>query len=564
MAKCTTGPTAHVATVEATLRRVVAVVGRRQGGSGRWNHLARVAGVAAVYFGAAKLGLDLAFATPSVTAIWPPTGIALAAVVLWGYRVWPGIALGALLANATLTDVPLYTVLGITVGNTLEALVGGYLLSRFADFRPSLERVRDVVALFVLGGVVSTTVSASIGVASLLAGDEIAVGDLDTVWRTWWLGDMGGDLVVAPALMVAATHWPFRRVPGRALEAVALGLLVAGVTVLAFTREIASTFIVFPTLIWAALRFWQAGAVIATIIVASIAIPLTESDLGPFSGLTPDERLLLAQAFVGVASLATLVLAAVITERQRVEETLERIAGTLQESLLPARLPEIPGLEVAVDYRPAGERQIVGGDFYDVFAGDDGSWTVVVGDALGKGPSAAATTALARYTLRAAATHERRPSRILEELNDAILRQSPDQSCTVAYSRLELDGAAPGARVTMATGGHPLPFVLRCDGAVEHVGIPALVLGVEPGVELHDDAVHLGPGDALVLYTDGLTDAYAPRRIVTPDELAATLRSCSGRSAAGIATGLRDSVLDAAAGEPRDDILLFVLRVPLG
>ena len=189
----------------------------------------KVALVAAAYYGSAKLGLKLAFESGSVTAVWPPTGIALAAVVLWGYRIWPGVALGAFLANSW-TGVPIYGVVGITVGNTLEALVGAFLLLRFADFRPSLERVRDVLALVGLAAVFSTTISATIGVLSLLASDQISSGQFGSVWRTWWLGDLSGDLIVAPALFVAATHWPFRRAPGRPLEAVALLALVVGIS----------------------------------------------------------------------------------------------------------------------------------------------------------------------------------------------------------------------------------------------------------------------------------------------------------------------------------------------
>jgi serine phosphatase RsbU (regulator of sigma subunit) len=355
-------------------------------------------------------------------------------------------------------------------------------------------------------------------------------------------------------------HWPFKRAPGRALEALAVAIAVTGSAVLAFTRDVPMPFLVFPATIWAALRFWQPGAVAGTLLVAAVAIPLTENDVGPFSGSTPDERLLLAQAFIGVVSLTSLVLAAVITERQRAEDEVEFIADTLQESLLPSHLPEIPGIETAVDFRPAGERDIVGGYFYDVYPTDDGSWMVVVGDVVGKGAAAAGTTALARYTLRAAAVHERLPSRILSELNDALLRQSPGQSCTVAYSMLELD-PADGARVTMSNGGHPSPFVLRAHGEVEQIGRIAHLLGIEADPGLVDFNTDLDPGDALVLYTDGLTDAYAPGRIVAPDELAAALRSCVGRDAAGIVEGVISAVLDPGVAQPRDDILLLVLRV---
>jgi integral membrane sensor domain MASE1/serine phosphatase RsbU (regulator of sigma subunit) len=532
-------------------------------GRGNWKpYAAKVAVLAGVYYGAAKLGLNLAFASPSVTAIWAPTGIALAAVLLWGYRVWPGVALGALLANSW-TGVPFYTTLGITVGNTLEALAGAYLLRELTDFRTSLERVRDVIALAVLGGAVSTTISASIGVTSLLVGDEIASGNFGSVWRTWWLGDMGGDLLVAPALLVAATHWPYRRAPGRLPEAAVLAAVVLGVSALVFTRSAPLIFVLFPPLVWAALRFWQPGAVGAILLVASIAIPLTENDRGPFSGQPPDDRLLLAQGFLGIASLTALVLAAVITERRRAEETVEHIAGTLQESLLPSHLPVIPGIDTAVDFRAAGREHLVGGDFYDLFQRDDESWTVIVGDVLGKGAIAAATTGLARYTLRAAAVHEGQPSRILQLLNDAIRRQSPDQSCTVACGRIDLK-PADGARVTLAVGGHPLPLVLRADGWVEPVGEPGTMLGVLPHPRLADHSADLAPGDTLILYTDGLTDAYAPGRIVKRAGLVAALESCAGRSAMEIASGLKEAVLGAGEAEPRDDIVLLVLRVRKG
>jgi integral membrane sensor domain MASE1 len=521
-------------------------------------HVVRILAVAAVYYGAAKLGLSLAFETTSVTAVWPPTGIALAALVLWGRRMWPGVALGAFLANMW-TGIPIYTVLGITVGNTLEALVGAYLLGRFADFRPSLERVRDVIALFLLGGVVSTTVSATIGVGSLIAADEVSIESFGSVWRTWWLGDMGGDLVIAPALMVAWTHFPFRRAPGRLPEACALVLLVAGSSAFVFTHDANLLFLVFPPLIWAALRFWQPGAVSATLLVASVAIPLTEAERGPFTG-SPDERLLLAQTLVGVLSMTGLILAAVTTERRRSEEIARNIAATLQQGLLPLHLPQIPGLETAVEFRPAGEQQLVGGDFYDWFESGRNRWDVLVGDVRGKGPVAARTTALARYTLRAEAVHEDRPSRIVGRLNDAIIRQAPDETCTVAYARLELDGPA-GIRVSVSLGGHPLPILVGADGRVNAVGSPGTLLGL-PGPELSDTSVELGPGDALVLYTDGLTDAYAPDRVVPPADLLGALESCAGRSAEGIAVGIQDALLDGGSRRPRDDIVVVVLRVP--
>ena len=518
-----------------------------------------MAALAAVYYGAAKLGLSLAFESPSVTAVWAPTGISLAALVLFGLRLWPGVALGAFLANVG-TGPPLLAVLGITTGNTLEALVGAYLLLTLAGFRPTLERAADVAWFVLLAAVISTAISATIGTASLLAGGEIEAVEYAATLRTWWLGDMFGDLVVAPAIFVAVTHWPYRRTPGRGAEAVGLALLVAGMMALVFTREEPLTFLVIPVAIVVAFRFRQAGAAAATVMMAAIAIPLTEDMQGPFASFAPDDRLLLAQTFVGVVGLSTLLLATVIAERERAEDSIRAVATTLQESLLPGALPHIPGLETAVHFQPVGEHELVGGDFYELVEGDDRTVGIAIGDALGKGAIAAADTALARYTLRAAALREDLPSRILAFLNDAMLRRSADHPCTVAYARLELGNG--GAALTVSIGGHPQPLIVRRNGSVEPIGRPAPPLGVQSNLGLTDHQARLAAGDALVLYTDGLTDAYAPARLVSSADLAAVLEKCGGAGAEEIAETLRrTTVAPEERRPPRDDILVVVLRV---
>jgi PAS domain S-box-containing protein len=237
------------------------------------------------------------------------------------------------------------------------------------------------------------------------------------------------------------------------------------------------------------------------------------------------------------------------------------IARTLQQSLLPVELPDIPGFEAAARFRPTGEGNEVGGDFYDVFETGSHGWTVVMGDVCGKGPDAAAVTALARYTLRAAAMREFLPSRSLAVLNEALLKQRDDRRfCTVAYAYLEkLDD---GARVGISTGGHPLPLLLRADGEVEAVGVPGTLLGVVPDPNLEDRAVTLAPGDSLLFYTDGVIEnrvnSYGvldERRLM---ELVAT---CAGRDPDAIATKVEEAALLSQHGRPKDDIAVLVLRV---
>jgi PAS domain S-box-containing protein len=290
--------------------------------------------VAGAYFATAKLGLQLAFEHASITAVWPPTGISLAALVIWGYRMWPGVALGAALANTFTGDVPAVTVVGITLGNTLEAVVGAYLLVQVAHFRPSLERVRDVLALVVLAAGLSTMVSATIGVTSLWIGNEIdTAADLPSAWRVWWLGDMGGDLLVAPFLLVLASGVRLPPRPERAVEAVLLLCAVVGLSLLVFLQDSPHTYLIFPPLIWAALRFQQLGATFTSLIVATIAVLFTQSDTGPFARGSPDDSLLLSQTFMGVAGATSLLLAAITAERKHAEDELQRAHDRLEEKV---------------------------------------------------------------------------------------------------------------------------------------------------------------------------------------------------------------------------------------
>jgi PAS domain S-box-containing protein len=290
--------------------------------------------VAGAYFVTAKLGLQLAFEHASITAVWPPTGISLAALVIWGYRLWPGVALGAALANLFTGDAPAIAVLGITIGNTLEALLGAYLLVRVARFRPSLDRVRDVLALVLLAAVLSTMVSATVGVTSLWIGDQIeTAGDLPSAWRVWWLGDMGGDLLVAPFLLVLASGVRLGRGRARVAEACVLLSILVGLSLLILSQDAPYTYLIFPPLIWAAFRFRQLGATLSSLIVATIAVLFTEHNVGPFARGSPDNSLLLSQTFMGVASATALFLAAITSERRRAEAELQGAHDTLEASV---------------------------------------------------------------------------------------------------------------------------------------------------------------------------------------------------------------------------------------
>jgi anti-anti-sigma factor len=465
-------------------------------------YVARVLVIAGAYFGSAKLGLAEAYAQGNVTAVWPPTGIALAAVLIWGYRFWPGVALGALLANAT-TDVPALTTLGITVGNTLEAVCGAALLTRF-DFRPALGRVRDVLLLFGCAAVVSTMVAATIGNLSLLAGGEIDADRFGFFWRLWWLGDMSGDLLVAPVLLVIATRaaWP-KLTRARAIEAATLAAGVAGLSALALRPSTPLAFLAFPGLVVAALRFRQIGAAVSSLIVATIAVWVTARGHGPFAGGAGDENLLESQLFCAVGAMTALLLAAVLTERKRAEDAYRGVAETLQRSLLPDRLPDVPGVGFAARYLPGGADVEVGGDWYDAIQSPNGTVNLVIGDVAGRGVRAAATMGQLRAAARAYTLEGSSPATILEMVNRlagaAGLRDMATALC-IAYEPTT-------GRLRIANAGHLPPMVVSPGGGVRRLEVRgALPLNVEAHTRYPETEDRLEPGETLLLYTDGLVE----------------------------------------------------------
>ena len=237
------------------------------------------------------------------------------------------------------------------------------------------------------------------------------------------------------------------------------------------------------------------------------------------------------------------------------------VAQTLQASLLPAALPDIPGATMAAQYVASGEGMDVGGDFYDVFALDDGSWILVIGDVLGKGAEAAAVTALARYTVRAVAGRSPSPAATLAALNDEMLRQrNPDRRfVTAVLARLE-PHADGGARLVVASGGHPPPVLLRAGGGAEVVPCPGTLLGVEHDARSVDQEIELGPGDTLVLYTDGVTEASREHPL-TPEDLGAALRASAPDGAAAVAREVVHLAEVGAAGAPRDDLAVLVVAL---
>jgi serine phosphatase RsbU (regulator of sigma subunit) len=260
---------------------------------------------------------------------------------------------------------------------------------------------------------------------------------------------------------------------------------------------------------------------------------------------------------------------AAAVENARSYEREHATAETLARALMPGRLPDIAGLDVAARYRPAGD---VGGDFYDCFPVGDTAWMVVLGDVCGRGIAAAAMTGLTRQSVRAAALHAATLVALLDDVNRLLMQAAAEHVaagcdendtdpsfCTLCLARIT--PTATGAKVDIVSAGHPLPFLVRADGTVVEIGTPGSLLGVLGDIESVEENVELGPGDAVVLFTDGVTERRQQRRFFQ-DQLPATLQAATALPAAELAEHVERAALSFAAAAPDDDMAVVVISVP--
>jgi PAS domain S-box-containing protein len=317
----------------------------------------------------------------------------------------------------------------------------------------------------------------------------------------------------------------------------------------------------FPSSMWEAMAVDEdhLAALLDLGLVSGIVVPLRTRDdvIGAMSlGMVTDRRhseadVTLAQELGRRAGLAI--------ENARQHAHRASVNRSLQARLLPPTLARVPGLDVAARYVAAGELD-VGGDFYDLFQVDEtGTWIAAIGDVSGKGAEAAAMTGLLRHTLRAVAPFDDSPSALIAQLNKALLRESGvEQFCTVVVARIQVhDGAV---EVTLASGGHPLPMLLAADGTVTSIGRAGSLVGAFPEVTCPHDVLTLQPGEALVLYTDGVTERRLGGRFLGEDGLAEVIAGAVGRRAGGIADTVAAAVAASAQDPATDDMALLVLR----
>lgn len=286
------------------------------------SHSAKIAFIAVIYFLTGKFGLNLDAVHGFAAPVWFPTAIALTALYLGGYSLWPGIFLGAFFVNL-LAGAPFFSAFGMGVGNVLEAVIGVALLQRFG-FNRSLEKLHDVIVLTLIAGPFSAFISATVGVTSMLLGGVIAVEHVISTWSTWWIGDTLSDIIVAPFLLIWTLPFFFERHDQKKImEGIGLACTFVFFSLFIFTTPADTkpiAYAIFPPLIWAGLRFSPRFNITAIFFIALFAIVNTTHGAGPFAYPDLSASLIYLQIYLGVISISSLIFSAVISERNLLEK----------------------------------------------------------------------------------------------------------------------------------------------------------------------------------------------------------------------------------------------------
>lgn len=578
--------------------RVVGLPSQR----GLVHHLGALVLVGVAYYVGARLGLTLSLVERNVTPLWPPTGIAVAAFLLVGRWLWPGVAVAAFAVNLPISEGPLPAAV-TAAGNTLAPLVAAVLLGS-VGFRRQLDRRQDALWIVFLGALASMLLSATIGAGTLVVSGAISSDELLSAWAVWWTGDAMGVLTVAPFLLCLPL---FRELPAwspaRWLEALTILAVAAAMITWATQTQVRALYLIPPVVGWAAWRLQLRGAAPVALVVSLIATRSAARDDGPFAHETLFEQMFTLQTFNACVALTSFFLAALVTERNRTADALaaatveledrvqrrtaelssanarllqeirerseaqeqlsqeeararreHEIAETLQRSLLPDRIPQIPAVALAARYVPATADMEVGGDWYDVIQLRDGLIGLAIGDVAGHGLQAAATMGQLRMALRAYAVQDPSPVFVMSGVHRLVAHLPMPEMVTLMY--LVFDPATRRLRFTNA--GHPPPLVFG-DGEGRYLedGLsPPLGVTAEP--DFAETTHDLRSGATLLLYTDGLVERRRESIQVGLDRL---LGEAAGHEGSDV-DGLCDHIL-ASLIEPdhvADDIALVAMR----
>ena len=556
--------------------------------------------VALAYYVLARFGLNLSLVDDNVTPLWPPTGIALAAFVVLGRWVWPAVAVAALAVNVPVSD-GLFAAVATAAGNTLAPLAASLLLQRLG-FRRQLDRQRDALAL--VGAALSCTlISATIGSAALALSETIPPADLATAWAVWWTGDTMGILAVTPFLLSLLLFGELPSWPRRNWVELIVILVIVVLTTTWAAQSLQVLFLALPAVGWAAWRLQLRGAAPAALIATLIATWTAAAQTGPFREQALLGQMLTLHAFNACVALTSFVLAALVSERNNATSALQEatadlearvkarteelstlnerlateirdrfeaqqqlsqeeartrhehdIAVTLQRTLLPERLPDVPGVEVAARYVPATSDVQIGGDWYDVLPVPGGRVGLAIGDVAGHGPSAAESMAQLRMALRVYALQDPSPTAVLRSVHRLVSQLPMPDMVTLLYA--VLDPVTRTVRYTSA--GHPPILAFDRTKASYLSGGLAPPIGVTAEVFYHEEVRELEPGSTLLLYTDGLVERRGTSITDGLDRLSEVAKAVAGEDLERLCDHVLRSMI--VFGNVPDDVALIAVR----
>ena len=568
----------------------------------RAGRLAALVAVAVAYYLGARLGLSLSLVKENVTPLWPPTGIAVAAFLLLGRSMWPAVALAAFAVNVPISTDALAAAV-TAVGNTVAPLVAVTLLMRMG-FRRQLDSRRDALAIVFVGALGSMLISAVIGAGTLVVSGAVPNDDFLSTAAVWWTGDAMGVLVVAPFLLCLPLFWEEADwTLASWLEEAVILMLVVAVSVWVARSSTPVLFLALPAVGWAAWRL-QLRAAAPAALLTCVAVTWTAANQeGVFERGSLSEQMLSLQTFNACVALSSFILAALVTERIRAAEELEaaraeldervsrrtaelsaanaqllreirerseteqqlsreeararrehQIAETLQRSLLPAALPDIPGIALTARYVPASADMHVGGDWYDVVPLPNGLIGLVIGDVAGHGLQAAATMGQLRMAVRAYALQDPSPVTVLRGVQQLASQLAVSEMTTLIY--LVFDPATRQLR--FANAGHP-PVLVIGNGTTRYLadGL-APPVGATADLDFPEEVEHLDAGATLLLYTDGLVERRGESIQDGLDRLSRTAVSNGAGDLDGLCDHLVASLVDDAS--VADDVALVAMR----
>ncbi|EWT02001.1 membrane protein [Intrasporangium oryzae NRRL B-24470] len=565
-------------------------------------HVGSLVVVGVGYYLGARLGLGLSLVRDNVTPLWPPTGIAVAAFLVLGRSMWPAVAVAAFAVNLPISASPLAAAV-TAVGNTAAPLVAVTLLNR-VGFRRQLDRQRDALSIVFLGALASMLVSATIGSATLALTGRIPAGQLPAAFAVWWTGDAMGVLVVAPFLLSIPLFWEQPRWSARHwVEAGALLVLTAVAITWAIRTDLHLLFLTLPIVGWASWRLQLRGAAPAALIASLVATWGAAQELGPFAGRSLLEQMFTLWSFNACVALTSFFLAALVSERMQAADALaasaaeleervrlrtaelseanarllreirerseaqeqlsheearaqreHQIAETLQRSLLPERMPLIPGVDLAARYVPATADVQVGGDWYDVVQLPGGLIGLAIGDVAGHGLQAAATMAQVRMALRAYAMQDPAPSSVMRGVHRLVAQLPGTEMVTLMY--LLFDPVTRQLR--FANAGHPPALVFGHGGGAYLRDGLAPPIGVTADATFAEASHALRPGSTLLLYTDGLVERRGVSIADGLERLSAAAVARAGDDLEGLCDGLLSAFLEES--HVADDVALLAMR----